>query len=158
MAELVDMLEGGITASFIVDDHRANAVIRQITAHDDGGKGVLQDLEQNSSLLEEPVGHDDEALDPALQQQFEIALELFAVIMCVHDEGQVTSGVESLFDATKDQGAEGIGEIKDQDSDGAAVAAAQRAGGGIGVVPEGLGGLPDTPLGGGGNAPGGGGG
>ena len=74
--------------------------------------------------------------------------------MCVHDEGQVTSGVESLFDAAKDQGAEGIGEIKDQDSDGAAVAAAQRAGGGIGVVPEGLGRLPDKLLGGGSDVPG----
>src|ERR1700692_1602036 len=154
MTELVDMLEAGVTASLIVHDHGADAIIRQITANDDGGKGVLQELEQNSALLEEPVGHDDEALDPALQQQFEIPLELFAVIMGVHDEGQVTSGVESLFDAAEDQGAEGIGEIKDQDSDGAAVAAAQRAGGGIGVVPEGLGRLPDTLLGGGGDVPG----
>src|SRR5271155_1459371 len=128
MTERVEMLEREVTANFVVDDDRTHRVPFEFAANDGGGDAALFQIREQVDIEKEPVGEDDQALDAAVEQHLEIALEAAALIMHVGEDGQVRGLVERVFNAPQYQRAVGIGHVEDHDADGVAALAAQRAG------------------------------
>ena len=151
MSQGVQVLESQLAADFVVDDDRTHGVVFQFAADHGNGDAAFFQVGEQIDIEKEPVGNDDQSFDAAVQQHFQVALEAAALVVDVGQDGQVVRLVERVFDAAKNQGAEGVGHVEDHDTDGVAALAAQGTRELVGTIAELLRGALDAFLGDGGN-------
>src|SRR5215467_7414780 len=84
----------------------------------------------------QPVGDDDHAFNPSLQQQLQIPLEAAAIVVRICKDGEMRELVQRAFNATKDRSAVRILDIKDHQSDRGGALAAQGSGKLVGTIAE----------------------
>src|SRR5208283_4743789 len=92
----------------------------------------------------QPVGQNDQPLDAAVQQHFEIAFETAALVVYIRKNGKERRLVKSVLDATQHERAVRVGHVENHDADGLAAPAAQRARKQVGTVAEMRGGALDA--------------
>src|SRR5580693_3129597 len=141
------MLEGQITADFIVHDDGTDRVGLQLAANHGGRDAAFFQIPEQVDIEKEPVGNHDQPFDAAVEQKLKIALEAGALVVHVGEDGKVRRLVKRVFDATQHQRAKRIGHVEHHDSDGVAALAAQGAGKLIRPVAKFLGGALDPFLG-----------
>src|SRR5208337_4660773 len=101
MTERIEVFESGPGAQMIVDDHGADIVIFQFAPDNRGRNVVLLEIGEHIDIDEQPVGQNDEPLDAAVEQHFEIALETAALVVAVCKDGEKRRLVESVLDAAQ---------------------------------------------------------
>jgi len=111
-------------------------------------------VRKNVDVHEQPVGHDNQAVDVAFEEHFQVALEAIALVVGVGEDGKVGERVEGVLDAAQNWSAEGIGDVGEHYADALAALAAQEARHGVRTVAEALGGFFNLFLGAGGDVAG----
>jgi len=112
--------------------------------------GMLLFSRSASKLIsrKKPVGQHYQALDAAVEQHLEIALEAAALVVYVGKNRQVGGLVESILDPSQHQRAVRIGHVKHHDANGvAAVCCAASGQNWVGTISKFFGGTLDTLLG-----------
>ena len=136
MTEGMQMLEREEASDFVVDDDRTHGIAFEFAGDQSGRDAAFFQIGEHVDIEKEPVGKNDEALDAAIKQHFEIAFETATFVVNIGEDGQVGSLVERVFDAAQNQRAIGIGHVEDHDADRMAALAAQRPGKLVGAVAE----------------------
>src|SRR5271170_2969996 len=88
MTERIQVVECTAGAPVVVDDDGADMAIFQFAPDNRGGNVVLLKIGEHIDVDEQPVGENDESLDAAVEQHFEIALETAALIVDIGENGQ----------------------------------------------------------------------
>src|SRR5271155_2569547 len=134
MAERIQMFERRARSQIIVHDYRADIVIFQFASHNRGGNVVLLEIGKHVDVDEQPVGENDEPLDAAVQQHFEIAFEAASLVVYIRKYGKKRRLVKRVLDATQHQRAVWISHVENHDADGLAAPSTQRARKQVGTV------------------------
>src|SRR5262245_50323738 len=124
MAEFMKMLEGEVSANFVVDDDRAHRVGFQFAADHGGGDAALLQVGEKIDVQEKPVGQYDQRFDAAVEKHLEVALKATALVVNIGENREERGLVQGVFDAAQDQGAKGVGHVKNHDTHGVAAFAA----------------------------------
>src|ERR1035437_3750731 len=124
----MEMFEGGVGAGSIVDEHGADLVVLELATDRRGGNVVLLQVGEDVDVHKQPVGQDDQALDAAVEQHFQIALKADALVVDIGKDGKVRGLKERVLNAAQHQRAVRVGHVEHHDAHG--VAAAGAPGGG----------------------------
>src|ERR1035437_3864821 len=130
----MEMFEGGASADGIVDEHGADVVVVELAAYGCGRNVVLLQVGEDVDVHKQPVGQDDQALDAAVEQHFQIALKAAALVVDIGKDGKVRGLKERVLNAAQHQRAVRVGHVEHHDAHGVAAAGAPRAGKPFGAV------------------------
>ena len=93
------MFQGRVGSGRIVDDDGADLVGLELAAHGGGWNVAFFQVGEHVDVHEQPVGQDDQSLDAAVKEHFQVALEAAALVVHVGEDGQERGLVESVLDS-----------------------------------------------------------
>lgn len=141
MPPLVKMFEGKAASGFVVDHHGADPITGNFPTNRGGRNLLFVDVGEDVDIDEEPVGHNDQAIDVTLEKHLEITLKTVVLVVGIGEDGKVAEGIEGVFDPAQDGRAEWIGNIEEHYTNALAAAASEEAGHRVWTVSQAFGSL-----------------
>ena len=147
VTQAIEVLEGLLGADFVVRGDPTQSIGLRLPAQNYGRDfSALQDAKK-LGLKRERVGENDQPFDASCQQNIEVFLKAYAVVLDVHQKWKITRSRKAGFDSAQNLGAIWICDVRYHHADGMALMIPQSLRERIGFVAQSFRNVDDALLG-----------